>query len=123
VQEAYGDGNVERLEMLLAMTDLQANATGEHTSLSQMRSVLAELRRSFNAIQRNLRAAKKDPAWNFGGFPNRSALEERMRSELESRLLWHAEMLAALDAKIARWSAPQTDRTKRARGYQQDAFF
>ena len=109
--------------MLLAMTDLQANATGEHTSLSQMRSVLAELRRSFNAIQRNLRAAKKDPAWNFGGFPNRSALEERMRSELESRLLWHAEMLAALDAKIARWSAPQTDRTKRARGYQQDAFF
>lgn len=47
VQEAYSDGNVERLEMLLAMTDLQENATGEHTSLSQMRSVLSELRRSY----------------------------------------------------------------------------
>src|SRR6202020_2367124 len=33
VQEAYEQGNVERLEMLLALTDLQSNAAGEQTSL------------------------------------------------------------------------------------------
>ncbi len=123
VQEAYSDGNIERLEMLLAMTDLQANATGEHTSLSQMRTVLAELRRSFNALQRNLRAAKKDPAWNFCGLADRSGLEKRVRSELESRFLWHEGLLAALDAKIARWSAPPKARKKPVRRQQADFFF
>lgn len=122
VQEAYGDGNIERLEMLLAMTDLQAKATGEHTSLSQMRSVLAELRRSFNALQRNLRAAKKDPAWNFCGLQDRSVLAERVRSELESRFLWHEGLLSQLDAKIAQWSAPAKARKKPAPRYQADFF-
>lgn len=123
VQEAYSDGNVERLEMLLAMTDLQANATGEHTSLSQMRSVLAELRRSFNALQRNLRAAKKDPAWNFCGLVDRSALEKRVRSELESRFRWHEGFLRQLDATIARWSASPKARKKPVRRQQADFFF
>lgn len=123
VQEAYSDGNVERLEMLLAMTDLQANATGEHTSLSQMRSVLAELRRSFNALQRNLRAAKKDPAWNFCGLADRSALEKRVRSELESRFQWHEGLLQTLDAQIARWSAPPKARKKPVTSQQTDFFF
>ena len=123
VQEAYGDGNVERLEMLLAMTDLQSNATGEHTSLSQMRSVLAELRSSYNALQRNLRAAKKDPAWNFGRRQDRSVLEERVRGELKSRFLWHEGLLQQLDAKIAGWSAPPKARKKHVPRYQQDDLF
>lgn len=123
VQEAYGDGNVERLEMLLAMTDLQANATGEHTSLSQMRSVLAELRRSFNALQRNLRAAKKDPAWNFCALADRSALEKRVRRELESSFRWQKDLLRQLDATIAQWSAPANARKKPVGIPQMDFFF
>jgi hypothetical protein len=122
VQDAYSTGNVERLEMLLAMTDLQANATGEHTSLSQLRSVLAELRRSFNALQRNLRAAKKDPAWNFCALTDHSALEKRVRRELESKFLWHKRLLETLDAKIARWSAPPKARRKPVTTEQADFF-
>lgn len=123
VQEAYNDGNVERLEMLLAMTDLHEKATGEHTSLWQMRSVLAELRSSFNALQRNLRAAKKDPAWNFGRQQDRSVLEKRVREELESRVRWHEGFLEALDAKIAGWSAPPKVRKRSVPSTQQDFFF
>lgn len=106
VQEAYSTGNVERLEMLLALTELQSNQTGEHTSLFQMRSVVAELRRSFNAIQRNLRAAKQHPAWNFWGLRNRSALEKRVRDSLKSMLHWHEWRLRQLEAEIASWSPP-----------------
>ncbi len=116
VQEAYGHGNVERLEMLLALTDLQANTTGEHTSLSQMRSVLAELRRSFNDLQRNLRAAKNDPAWDFCRLSDHSALKKRILSELKARFQRHESRQRQLDAEIARWSTPQKARKKPVKG-------
>jgi hypothetical protein len=112
VQEAYSAGNIERLEMLLAMTDLQANAIGEQTSVSQMQSVLSELRRSLNSLQRSLRAARKDPAWNFSALKDRSKLEKQVRNELETRLLWYEEALRELEEKIARWSAPPSPRKK-----------
>lgn len=106
VQEAYAAGNVERLEMLLAFTDIQSNTAGEHTSLFQMQSVLAELRDAFTALQRTLRAAKKDPAWNFARSGNRSRMEERMRQEMETTLAWHEDQLRQLEALIAQWSQP-----------------
>lgn len=116
VQEAYGQGNVERLEMLLALTDLQANTTGDHTSLSQMRAVLAELRRSFNELQRNLRMAKNDPAWDFCRVSDHSALRRRISSELESRLKRNENRQRQLDEEIARWSTPPKSRKKPAKG-------
>ena len=116
VQEAYAHGNVERLEMVLALTDLQANTTGDHTSLSQMRSVLAELRRSFNELQRNLRMAKNDPAWDFCRVSDHTALRRRISRELESRVQRHESRRRQLDAEIARWSTPQKARKKPVKG-------
>jgi hypothetical protein len=116
VQEAYGHGNVERLEMLLALTDVQANTTGEHTSVSQMRSVLAELRRAFNQIQRNLRLAKDDPAWDFSRGSDHSALEKRIARELKAQLQRLEIRHRQLEAEIAQWSAPPKSRKKPAKG-------
>ena len=123
VQEAYSAGNVERLEMLLALTDLQSNATGEHTSLFQMKLILAELRRSFNALQRNLLAAKKHLAWNFCRLKNRSALEKRVRGNLKSMLEWHDWRLRQLDAEITSWSASPKAGKKSAKGSRSDSLF
>ena len=123
VQEAYSAGNVERLEMLLAMTDIQANEAGDHTSLSQMRSVLRELRRSFNALQCNLRDAKRDPAWNFGRRQDRSALAERVRGELESKLERNARELRQMEAMISSWSASPKGRRKPLQSKQRDLPF
>lgn len=106
VQEAYSHGNVERLEMLLAFTDIQSNAAGEQTSLFQMRSVLAELRSSYNALQKNLRAAKKEPAWNFNKRTDRKLLEERMRWELEGSIAMQFAELRRVEALIESWEAP-----------------
>lgn len=123
VQEAYGDGNVERLDMLLAMTDLQANAAGEHTTLHQMWSVIAELRRSYNALQRNLRDAKRDPAWNFGRMQDRSALERRVGGDLKLQITSCERRLDYLESEIARWSAPRKARKKGQPVNQTDFFF
>jgi hypothetical protein len=110
VQEAYTASNVDRLEILLAFTDIQSNTAGEHTSLFQMRSVLAEMRSAYNALQRNLRAVKKDHAWNFTRLDDRSKVEARVRREMESTLAWHEGQLRELEALLAKWSAPPKPR-------------
>jgi hypothetical protein len=105
VQEAYGQANLERLEMLLALTDLQSNAAGDHTSLFQMRSVLAELRKAFRALQRSLGQAKKDPAWKFATAANRQQIRAGIQRNLERELSAHEAQLAAMDEQIGRWKA------------------
>jgi hypothetical protein len=115
VQEAYNEGNLNRLEMLLALTDIQSNTAGEHTSLFQMRAVLEELRDAFNALRRNISAARKEPAWGFARQANRSSLETRLRCELETELFRHEDRLQQLEILIARWSAPAKRRKGSAR--------
>ena len=105
VQEAYGQANLERLEMLLALTDLQSNAAGDHTSLFQMRSVLTELRKAFRALQRSLGQAKKDPAWKFATLANRQQIRAGIQRKLERELSGHEAELAEMDEQIARWKA------------------
>jgi hypothetical protein len=123
VQDAYSTGNIERLEMLLALTDIRSNAAGEHTSLFQMRSVLGELRRSFNALQRSLRGAKKDPAWNFARTTDREAVRARLQRQIESDLARQKARLKDLEAQIARWSAAPKSRKQKVNGYQADLPF
>ncbi len=122
VQEAYEQENVDRLEMLLALTDILSHATGDQTSLFQLRSVLTELCQAFDALQRNLRAAKKEYAWNFVRLKNRAALEKRVRRELESDLATQEYQLRQLEALIARWSAPRKARKKPATVHRQADF-
>jgi hypothetical protein len=77
----------------------------------QMRSVLAELRGAFTAVQRSLRTARKDLAWNFARLSDRSKVETRIRRELETRPAWHEDQLRQLEAMIAKWSGPSKPRT------------
>jgi hypothetical protein len=65
VQEAYTRGDEHRLETLLALCEVQADAITAGTSLAQLHAVRADLKRSLNAIRRARGAAKKDAAWQF----------------------------------------------------------
>lgn len=123
VQEAYGTGNLERLEMLLALTDIRSNAAGEHTSLSQMRAVLRELRRSFNALKRSLGSAKRELAWNFARTPDRSALQTRLQRQFESDRAAQRERLREMEALISAWSSPGKSRKQRTVGAQPEFGF
>lgn len=113
VQQAYADGNLERLEMLLAMTDIQADAPAEHTALSQLLAVLKETRRAVQAVLRSLSRAKKELAWNFAANANRGGLEKRLRAQMERDIAGRRTQLHELDEFIASWS-----RSKRKRGRQ-----
>ena len=117
VQEAYGHGNLERLEVLLALTDVMSNAVGEHTSLFQMRAVLRELRRSFNETQRNLRAAKKDPAWQFAAGADRELVRTRLARKFESDIADQKTILRELDALIASWEKGGRERKPSKKAY------
>src|SRR5256885_5729385 len=64
VQEAYVAGDVARMELLLALSDL-SDALGAGTTLSQMRSVLSELTRSVRALELSLVEAGREDSWNF----------------------------------------------------------
>ena len=88
-----------------------------------MKSVLTELRRSFNALQRNLRQAKNDLAWNFSRMEDRSKIQQRMRQELSRDITTYEERLRMLEAKIASWATPPKGRKTRAIRHQSEFFF
>jgi hypothetical protein len=114
VQQAYADGNLERLEMLLALTDIQQESAGDHTSLFQMQSVLSELRRAYQALQRSLSKARKELAWNFRAV-DVVRLEVRVRKQLEQDSGRLRSQLAEGETFIAGWTQPKRKQPKKDR--------
>jgi len=114
VQEAYKAGDLARLETLLALTDMQSNMAGDHTSLFQMRAVLSELMRDLKALQKSLRSAKKEKAWNFARSKDRPAMKARIRGELEKSLGEQEQHLRELEALINHWSEPRGGNARKA---------
>ena len=112
VQEAYNAGDLDRLETLLALTDIKANQAGDHTSISQMRAVLEELASNLKALQKSLRQARKDQAWNFSRCNDRTPLETHYRQKLETELEDQQRHLQALEVLISDWSRPHNKKAK-----------
>jgi hypothetical protein len=120
VQEAYEARNLDRLETLLALTEMESGAEEGQASLSRMRGALSELNRALRAIQRSLTEAKRDPAWGFRKNPYRGALEKRIRREMEESAAEQRAILADLKRILEEWSrpwhAPAKKPRKRGRG-------
>jgi hypothetical protein len=106
VQEAYALGDIERMEILLALSDIESDNLGEQTTLFQMRAVLGELRRALRALQRSLSQARTHDAWNFVRKGAGKALRQRVQLELESDLLSKTTRLSFLTEMIAGWAMP-----------------
>lgn len=123
VQEAYSRGNIERLEMLLALTDIQSETTGEHTTVGQMLAVLKELRRSLHALLQTLSQAKKEMAWDFARLGGRPTLERRIGTQMERDRDYFRQQLQELETFIASWTAPRGKRQSKRRSAGQPEFF
>lgn len=106
VQEAYERGNLERMEMLLALTDVQANTIGDQTTLSQMNAVIAELTRAYNALRKSLRQAKKHGAWNFVRSKSRDKLFKKIEREIKADIESQNRALQEFTAILNVWSQP-----------------
>jgi hypothetical protein len=107
VQKAYAARNVERLETLVALTDIESGNLGPQTSLFQIRAVWTELKQALRALRRSLHAALSDDAWNFARSGADETLRTRVEQNLESDLAKKANTLAYLTATIARWADQQ----------------
>jgi hypothetical protein len=106
VQEAYAASDIAHLEILLALSDIDAERFSDQTSVSQMRAVLAELTRALFALEDSLRQARDEDAWGFARSGERPGLRERVQRELEASLRTRSTRLAVLKQTIADWSRP-----------------
>jgi len=106
VQEAYASRNLERLETLLALTEMRGSADGGQATVGKMRKAVEELKRSLRAIQRTIREGKRNPAWSFTQYRDRAPLEKSIRREMESNLAEQRQVLAHLKRTLDDWSSP-----------------
>src|SRR5215211_4763356 len=110
VQEAYVAGDVARMELLLALSDL-SDAPGAGTTLSQMRWVLSELTRSVRALELSLVEAGREDSWNFARIGPSEDLRVRVERQLKHDLALRQQRLELLTKTIARWAErPQFSR-------------
>ena len=103
VQEAYTAGDVARMELLLALSDL-SNAPGASTTLSQMRSALSELTRSVRALELSLVEARREDSWNFARTGPSEDLRSRVERQLKHDLALRQQRLELLTGTIAGWA-------------------
>jgi hypothetical protein len=106
VQEAYAAGDVARMELLLALSDL-SNAPGASTTLSQMRSALRELTRSVRALELSLVEARREDSWNFARTGPSEDLQLRVERQLKHDLALRQQRLELLTGTIARWATEE----------------
>src|SRR4029079_8835206 len=110
VQEAYAAGDVARMELLLALSDL-SDAPGAGTTLSQMRSVLGELTRSVRALELSLVEAAREDPWNFARTGPSEDLRARVERQLKHDLALREQRLELLTKTITGWAErPQFSR-------------
>jgi hypothetical protein len=106
VQDAYAATDIAQLEILLALSDIQANPFRDDMSVSQMRAVVDELNRALFALEDSLRQARNDDAWDFAragaGDDLRTSVERDLRADLRIR----RDRLALLRQTIETWSRP-----------------
>ena len=104
VQEAYAAADVARMEILLALSDIQANVLGDQTTLAQMTSVRSELQRSLRALEKSVAEAEDEEAWNFARAGPSEDLRVRVERQLKHELAGRMDRLDLLTAAIAEWA-------------------
>jgi hypothetical protein len=114
VQEAYAASDVPRMEILLALSDIESNHLGSQTSVSQMRAVLVELERALRALEKSLLEAEGEDAWNFAQIGPAADLRLRVERQLKSELAARTMRLDVLTKTLAAWArGPTANRTVR----------
>jgi hypothetical protein len=103
VQEAYAAGDVARMEILLALSDIEAKRTADQT-LSQMHAVRAELLRALRALEKSLLEAEAEDAWDFAISGPKPDLRLRVERELKSTLADRMRRLDLLARTVAEWA-------------------
>ncbi len=109
VQKAYAARDLERMETLLAFTEIEAGELGARTSLFQMGAVRRELQQTWRALRQSLRAAAANEAWNFAARSAPETIRARVQQNLEQELERQRRTLEYLGRTIAELSSTRGD--------------
>ena len=104
VQEAYAASDVARMEILLALSDIESDRMGSQTSIGQMRTVRVELERALRALEKSLLEVEGEDAWNFAQAGPDEDLRLRVERQLKSDLAARTMRLDVLTKAIAAWA-------------------
>ncbi len=104
VQEAYAASDVPRMEILLALSDIESSHLGNQTSVFQMRTVLTELERALRALEKSLLEAEEEDAWNFAQAGPNKDLQVQVERQLKWDLAARTKHLDVLTETIAAWA-------------------
>lgn len=87
LQDAYERGDVDRLEILVALTDLREGVHAADSSLFHLRQAAGEFLRGVTVLQRRLREIRRSPAWKLwkskDPTPFHKAFDRNLRADLE----------------------------------------
>ncbi|MFS8064369.1 MAG: hypothetical protein ACMG5Z_07240 [Luteimonas sp.] len=113
VQEAYVASDVARMEILLALSDIEANRSADQT-LAQLHAVRIELQRALRALEKSLLEAEGEDAWDFARTGPNADLRIRVERQLKTDLAARSQRLDLFTRTIAEWAqGPMSNRKAR----------
>ncbi len=115
LQEAYQNNDLERLEILLAITDIHDGSGTAQASLFHLRQVTAEFLRGERALRQKLGKLRKTPAYLFSVCKDLPGLEERTRSKIDKRLHVARGHLRHLEELVGSWKSEATKKTAKGK--------
>lgn len=115
LQEAYQSNDLERLEILLAVTEIHDNEGAPRASIFHIRQVTAEFLRTERGLQARLLKLRKTPAGRFDASKKPLDFAAALREKINKSLASGRDHLAHLESLLASWQAPRTPRRPRAK--------
>lgn len=110
-QEAYNQGDVARLEVLLTLTEMETGDLPQPRDRQEAASLIKKLRHTVAHLSQQIEAGTAHDAWGFASRTDRAALETAFeRERLRERITLEKRVLA-LERKLRRWSRPPRLRT------------
>jgi hypothetical protein len=115
LQEAYARGDLEKMEILVVMTDIHAGEDEIKATLHHIREVARHMERKLREIRALLRDARKTPAWEFWKSKDRNLLAIRSRAEAEKRIQGLRADLAMMEKEIEKLTSKKKSSSKKNR--------
>ncbi len=101
-QDAYRRRDVAALYNVLARCDNGEAGLGQHTPISLIRRLTAQLRQAIQSTRSEIRRMKTDPAWNYEERTRDPRYAGQIHSELQSSIRFIEHELRSFDEVLAR---------------------
>lgn len=104
VQDAYEKGNLETMEIILALYEMEEEGDRQTQSVSILIRVTAHLRASLRSLRAQIRRCRSDPAWSFSTRRDRHLLALDLELQLETEREEMTYQLRQLERRLAQIS-------------------